>query len=175
MPPGSARPQRYVFGWLVAVGGLSNLGNPALTEGWGTLLGTGGAPLAGVVTAWSVVVGLAAAAVRPWSWYVLLGCHALGLLWIASYVAFRAAAWHDVAIAAGLGLLYTGLSFVYFYRRRAMFGAGGRWRALERLWPGIRGPETVCPESSLGFAGLPLRLKLLVVVVVILLVMIGRA
>ena len=175
MAAGTEKPQGYTFGWLIAVGGLSNLGNPGLVDSWDVLLGTGGLTLAGVVTAWSVVNGLAAAAVRPWSWYVLLGCHGLGLVWVGLYAAFVARAWSDVAVAVGVGVPYSVLSFVYFYRRRAMFGARGRWRALERVWPRIIGPEVPGPGSSRGFTGLPLGQKILVVVVVALLVMIGRA
>src|SRR2546425_4819439 len=32
-------------------------------------------------------------------------------------------------------------SLIYFYRRRAMFGANRRWRGLEVWWPKIVGPE----------------------------------
>jgi hypothetical protein len=166
-------PQGYKFGWIVACGGLSNLGNPALLQSWSGL-GTPGATLAGVVTAWSVVLGLAAAAVRPWSWYLLMACHGLGLVWIALYARLVAPGWPDALVALGVGLPYTLFSFVYFYRRRAMFGAARRWRGLERWWPAVAGPESAAPGSSRGFAGLALRHRLLVVVIVALLMMIGR-
>lgn len=175
MPAGTEKPQGYKFGWLVAVGGLSNLGNPGLVDSWTALLATGGVTLAGVVTAWSVVNGVAAAAIRPWSWYVLLGCHALGLAWVGLYAAFVAPVWSDVAVAVGVGVPYSVLGFAYFHRRRAAFGARGRWRALERAWPRIVGPEVADPGSPRGFTALPLGQKILVVVVVALLVLIGRA
>jgi hypothetical protein len=162
--------QGYKFGWIVACGGLSNLGNPALVASWSGPAAT----LAGVVTAWSVVLGLAAAAVRPWSWYLLMVCHALGPAWILLYVRLVAPGWPDTLVALGVGLPYTLLSFVYFYRRRAMFGAARRWRGLERWWPSVAGPESAGPGSSRGFGGLALRHRLLVIVIVALLVMIGR-
>jgi hypothetical protein len=175
MTAGTDAPQRYTFGWVVACGGLSNIGNPTLIDGWGSLLGTGGAALAGLVTAWSVVVGLAAAAVRPWSWYVLLVCQGLGLVWIGLYGALVAPAWGDVAVAAAIAPIYTVLSFAYFYRRRALFGAHGRWRLLERWWPWVIGPETVSPGARRGFAGLSLGHRLLFMVVVALLILSGRS
>jgi hypothetical protein len=175
MTAGTDAPQGYTFGWVVACGGLSNLGNPALVESWGTLLNTGGIALAGVVAAWSVVVGLAAAAVRPWSWYLLLVCHGLGLVWAGLYVTFVAPAWSDVAVAAVVTPVYGVLSFVYFYRRRALFGARGRWRLLERWWPRVVGPETVSPGARAGFTGLSLGRRLLFIVVTALLILIGRS
>ncbi|HEU4368513.1 MAG TPA: hypothetical protein VFV05_09850 [Methylomirabilota bacterium] len=175
MAAATARPQGYTFGWVVACGGLSNLGNPALLEGWGSLLETGGPPLAGMVTVWSVVIGLAAAAVRPWSWYVLLACHGLGLVWTGLYAALVASAWRDVAIVAAIAPVYSLASFAYFYRRRALFGARGRWRLLERWWPWVIGPETPSPGARRGFVGLSLRHRLLFVVVTALLILIGRA
>lgn len=170
MAAGTETPQRYLFGWVVACGGLSNLGNPALVAGWSGPA----AALAGVVTAWSLVLGLAAAAVRPWSWYVLMVCHALGLAWIGLYAHLVAPRWLDALVALGVGLPYTVISFVYFYRRRAMFGASRRWRGLEGWWPGVAGPETAAPSPSRGFGGLALRHRLLVIVIVALLMMIGR-
>ena len=175
MATGTEEPQGYKFGWVVACGGLSNIGNPTLVESWGTLLGTGGIALAGVVTAWSVVVGLAATVVRPWSWYLLLACHGLGLVWISLYVTLVAPEWGDVAVAAAITPVYSVLSFAYFYKRRALFGAGGRWRRLERWWPWVIGPETPSPGARRGFAGLSLRHRVLFIVVTALLILIGRS
>jgi hypothetical protein len=181
MTPVTGARQGYTFGWIVACVGLSNLANPALVQGWS---GSGGT-LAGGVTAWSVVLGmvaavgsvvlgLAAAAVRPWSWYVLMACHALGLAWIGLYARLVAPGWLDALVALAVGLPCTVFSFVYFYRRRAMFGAARRWEWLEGWWPRVAGPVTAAPGSSRGFTGLPWRYRLLVIVVVALLMMIGR-
>jgi hypothetical protein len=175
MAAGSERPQGYKFGWLVAAGGLSNLGNPALVEGWGMLLGTGGVALAGLVTTWSVVMGFAAAAVRPWSWYVLMVGHALGLAWVALYVTLVAPAWSDAAVLLAVSPVYSVLSFAYFYKRRALFGAVGRWPLLERCCPVVVGPERRDPVARPGFTGLSLGHRLLFVVVTALLILIGRA
>ena len=175
MPPGSERPQGYKFGWLVAAGGLSNLGNPALVEGWGLMLSTGGLALAALVAAWSVVMGVAAAAVRRWSWYVLLVGHVLGLAWIALYVTLVAPAWSDAAVALVVAPVYSVLSFAYFYKRRALFGAAWRWRLLERCCPAVVGPETRSPDARPGFTGLSLGHRILFIVITALLILIGRA
>ena len=175
MAAGAKRAQGYKFGWLVAAGGLSNLGNPALVEGWGLLLGTGGLALAALVATWSVVMGVAAAAVRRWSWYVLLVGHVLGLIWIALYVALVAPAWSDAAVALVVAPVYSVLSFAYFYKRRALFGAAWRWRLLERCCPAVVGPETRRPDVRPGFTGLSLGHRILFVVITALLILIGRA
>jgi hypothetical protein len=175
MTAGTERPQGYKFGWLVAAGGLSNLGNPSLVEGWGALLGSGGIALASVVTAWSVVMGLAAAAVRPWSWYVLLVGHGLGLAWTVLYVALVAPAWSDAAVALVAAPIYSVLSFAYFYKRRALFGARRRWSLLERCCPAVVGPESRALDARPGFTGLSVRYRILFVVVTVLLILIGRA
>jgi hypothetical protein len=65
-------------------------------------------------------------------------------------------------------------SFVYFYRRRAMFGATARWTGLERHCPVVKGPETVIPGSSRGFTSLSFRHQVLLVVVVALLMFVPR-
>jgi hypothetical protein len=175
MGAGTGRPQRYAFGWVVAAGGLSNLANPALVEGWSAATGGAAPPLASVVAAWSVVMGLAAAAVRPWSWYVLLVGHALGLASTALYVTTIAPAWSDAAVALAVAPVYTVLSFAYFYKRRALFGAGRRWPLLERCCPAVVGPERRAPDARPGFTGLSVRYRILFVVVTILLILIGRA
>jgi hypothetical protein len=146
--------QRYRYGWLVAWGGCANAAYPGLVDGWSGLAGTPGTLLALSMMVLSVVIGLAAAAVRPWSWRVILGCQAVGVLASVAWARLIAATPTDVALGVGAAVLVSMAHFVYFYRRRAMFGAPWRWHALESLWPGLAGPETLGGEAVHGFTGL---------------------
>jgi len=102
--------QSYRYGWLTAFGGLANVVSPAFVAG-----------LAG----WSLAVGVAAAAVRPWSWYVLLVSQLVGLIWGALYMAFVALTWADRVMVVVFSLAMSGINFAYFYKRRALFRANG--------------------------------------------------
>lgn len=61
------------------------------------------------------------------------------------------------------------VTFVYFYRRRAMFGAPARWRVLESLCPWIVGLEDVV--GRVGVLDLQWRWLGLVVAIVAALVL----
>jgi hypothetical protein len=146
--------QPYRYGWLTALGGLVNVVNPAFIAGLGAVLGAWGTALALMVAGWSLAVGVSAAAVRPWSWYVLLVSQLVGLILGALYMAFVALTWADRVMVAVLSLAMSAINFAYFYKRRALFRANGRWRWLERSWPGLIGPETLGPDVHPGFTGL---------------------
>ena len=47
----------------------------------------------------------------------------------------------SLMVRSALGVLWNISWLIYFYRRRAMFGANRRWRGLEVWWPKIVGPE----------------------------------
>lgn len=57
--------------------------------------------------------------------------------------------------------------FVYFYKRRAMFGVVRRSQQLERLYPMIIGPEARDAGRVLGFAGLSLGRRWLYIFIVL--------
>jgi len=113
-----------------------------------------GFPLDVVLRIWYLVIGLAAVVVRPWSLYVLFACLALIPVWGGLYVAFVASDWQNRIFVALATVPMTVLPLGYFYKRRAMFRARGRWRRLERWCPGLVGPETHSPDRVPGFAGL---------------------
>lgn len=72
------------------------------------------------------------------------------------------------ALVAVFSLAMSAINFAYFYKRRALFRANGRWRWLERSWPGLIGPETLGPDVHPGFTGLsPLYRALFAAAVVI--------
>ena len=75
--------------------------------------------------------------------------------------------WTDRAFVAVAAVTMSALQFVYFYKRRAMFGARWRWGRLERWCPRLVGPETVDPVRVPGFAGLSHARRLLLVLVVL--------
>jgi Putative prokaryotic signal transducing protein len=88
----------------------------------------------------------------PWAWYVILAFHAWGLTSFVGRLAYwgmygqptpwmrdhRLFGWSWMS----LGLLIGILTFGYFYRRRTMFGAVGRFRWLERRIPSLVGAQT---------------------------------
>ena len=117
--------QSYRYGWLTAFGGLANAVSPAFVAGLDAVLGAWGTALALMVAGWSLAVGVAAAAVRPWSWYVLLVSQLVGLIWGALYMAFVALTWADRVMVVVFSLAMSGINFAYFYKRRALFRANG--------------------------------------------------
>jgi hypothetical protein len=117
--------QSYRYGWLTAFGGLANVVSPAFVAGLDAVLGAWGTALALMVAGWSLAVGVAAAAVRPWSWYVLLVSQLVGLIWGALYMAFVALTWADRVMVVVFSLAMSGINFAYFYKRRALFRANG--------------------------------------------------
>lgn len=78
-----------------------------------------------MVAGWSLAVGVAAAAVRPWSWYALLVSQLVGLIWGALYMAFVALTWADRVMVVVFSLAMSGINFAYFCKRRALFRANG--------------------------------------------------
>jgi len=158
----------YKFGWLVAFGGLTNAVNPRLINDLGNMLDTSGTVLGVMVAGWSLAVGVAAAAVRPWSWYVLLASQLFGLTWGGLYMTLVARDWEARVMVAVFSLTISVISFAYFYRRRALFRARWRWQWLERSWPRFIAPETLSPDARPGFSGLsPLQRRLFVAAVAI--------
>lgn len=159
--------QTYKFGWLVAWGGLTNAVNPNLIA-LSDILGASGIVLGVMVAGWSLATGVAAAAVRPWSWYVLLASQLFGLTWGGLYMALVARDWENRVMIAVFSVAIFSISFVYFYKRRSLFRARWRWQWLERSRPRFIGPETLSPDARPGFSGLsPLQRSLFVAAVAI--------
>jgi hypothetical protein len=121
----------------------------------GDVLGTWGIVLAAIGAGSSLAMGVAAATVRPWSWYVLLAYQLFVVIWGALYVTFVARDLEAGAIVAVFSLGMAMVCFAYFYKRRALFGARWRWQWPERSWPRLAGPEIVGPDARPGFRGLP--------------------
>ena len=146
------RPQGYAFGWCIACGSLA-MGTNSL------LLALQGFPLAAGSASWQLAVGLAAVVVKPWSWHVLLASQVLFPMWGGYYMAFVARDWMNRAFVA-FSITSSVIPFAYFYKRRAMFGARGRWQRLERWFPRLIGPQTHDTGNLPGFAGLTHRRRL---------------
>ncbi len=146
--------QSYKFGWLVALVSLANTINPTLIAYLGDTLGTWGTMLGVVVAGRSLAVGIAAAAVRPWSWYVLLAAQLFELTWGGFYMTLLARDWEASLMVAVFSLTIAVTCFAYFYKRRSFFQARWRWQWLERSWPRLVGPETLSPSARPGFIGL---------------------
>jgi len=160
--------QTYKFGWLVAWSGLANAVNPGLISDLGYMLGAWGAVLGILIAGWSLAIGVAAAAVRPWNWYVLLASPLLGLAWGGLYATLIARDWGSRAVVAVFSLTASVICFSYFYKRRALFRARWRWQRLERSWPRLVGPETLSAGARPGFTGLsPLLRNLFVAAIAI--------
>ena len=70
MPADSYQPYRY--GWVMAVVGLSGAYPDIQEFGMGRGL---------LVATWLLLIGLAAAFVQPWGWYVLVGSYPLELVY----------------------------------------------------------------------------------------------
>ena len=160
------RPQGYAFGWYVACTSLAMSTNSALA--------VYGFPLDLVLRSSYLVVGLAAAIVRPWSWYALLASVALYPGWGGLYIALVASDWRNRLFVALATVLMTVAFFGYFYKRRAMFGAKGRWRRLEQWCPGLIGPQTHTSVRVPGFAGLSNPRRLFFVAILVALVMLNK-
>ena len=117
------------------------------------------APRSIVVVPFALLLAIAAALRQPWGWYVLLIVNLLGFISFSAlgvYVSFyqlfyqvMGPTWAFLAFAAVLHALW----FVYFYRRRAMFGAKGRWRWYEHTFPKLVGPEEHTPRPQVEPTG----------------------
>ena len=162
----AARPQGYAFGWYVACSTLAASASSTLV--------VYGFPLDLVLRSSYLVVGLAAAIVRPWSWYALLASVALSPGWGGLYIALVASDWRNRLFVALATVLMTVVFFAYFYKRRAMFGATGRWRRLEQWCPRLIGPQTHSSDRVPGFAGLSNPSRLYFVAIVVALVMLDK-
>ena len=90
--PNRTRPQSYLFGWCMAGGSLVMSASSTLMEL--------GLPLEVIFRVWYVVVGLAAAVVKPWSWYVVLFCLVLLPVRGGLYIAFEVNDWQNTIITA---------------------------------------------------------------------------
>ena len=160
--------QTYKFGWVFSVSSLTTCVDLGVINYWTPWLGAWGSPLGIVSAGWFTAAGIAAAVVRPWSWYVLLVTPGVGLLWVSLFVTIVAPSFMDMTIAAIGSVTSHVICFVYFYKRRALFRARWRWFALERWCPWLKGPETLGPGARPGFAGLsPARRRLFMVVVLL--------
>ena len=158
--------QPYRFGWIVA---CLSLGNSYLdAEHAGVLYGL-------AIAGSSLATGLAAALVRPWGWYVLL-LYSPSLIVAATlyFAHFGKVPSIGDLIPLLLGLLWAILVSGYFYRRRAMFGARWRWKALERSFPRMAGPESYEGPPP-GIRGLSIRKRLLFLVLVLVIIGLGLA
>jgi len=160
--------QTYKFGWFVAWSGLVSAVNPQLIKDLGDALPTWG-PVVGVAFQGSnLAMGVAAATVRPWSWYVLLTYQLFLLLWGGLYITIFKSDWKNGVMVAVISLAWATICCIYFYKRRALFRARWRWRWLERSWPKLVGPEIASPEARPGLGGLsPLRRSLFVAAIAI--------
>ena len=165
----AAKPQGYAFGWFVACNSLAMSAATASVS-----LVEYGLPIDVVWRIWSVVMGVAAAVVRPWSWYVLLSCLALYPMWGGLYIAFLANDWQNRMFVALSAAAMTVVFFAYFYKRRAMFGAKGRWRRLEQWCPMLVGPQTHNSDRVPGFAGLSNPSRLCFVAIVAALILLDK-
>ena len=119
-----------------------------IPAGVNALLRAPQAPLSSVLVALSLgLLAMAAVLRKPWGWYVLLVVNLLGFISFSAlgvYAFFFALLYQVMgdpspffAFVAVLNVSW----FVYFYRRRSMFGAKGRWRWYERTFPRLVGPE----------------------------------
>ena len=153
---------------------IPNSVNPRLFSDLGDLLGPLGIALGVTVAGWSLAMGVAAAAVRAWSWYVLLASQLLLLVWGGLYMTLVASDWVNRAMVGVFSLTFAVVSFVYFYKRRALFRARWRWGWLEHSWRAVIGPETLSPEARPGFSGLSSLHRRLFIVAVGLMIVIGR-
>jgi hypothetical protein len=87
------------------------------------------------------LLGTAAALRQPWGWYVLVvtgasGCGFFLILGVFILVGGIGAGFYFVAFIPPI-LAW----FIYFYKRRVMFGAKKRWQWFERNFPDFVGPE----------------------------------
>jgi hypothetical protein len=168
----SVRSQRYRFGWSLACVSLASAADPTLAMQLGAVLGTGGVVVAGLYTVWKLVIGVAAAAVRPWGWYVLLASLPLVLVWAGVYTIAFGSERTDVVIIFVLAAVSGVLGLAYVYKRRTMFGARWRWRGLERWLPSWAAPES-SPTIGHGFAGLsPVRRRVFIAATLLMIVIV---
>ena len=153
------RSQPYRFGWVMAVVGLEGAYPNIQDFGLGVGL---------LVAVWSLLMGLAAAFVQPWGWYVLMGSYPLQLVFAPLSFVFIVTPSPLVlkVIFLALAPALATVAAVYFYRRRATFGATWRWRTGERWWPRLAGPDVSAGGATRGFLGLSWRRRLVLVVVV---------
>ena len=131
-----ATSQRYRCGWLFACTSLASAADPDHDDAPERRRGDRGLVVGGLYTLWKIVMGVAATAVRPWGWYVLLASQPLILVWAGVYTIAFGSGRTDMVIIFVLAVVTAVLGFAYFYKRRTMFGATWRWRRLERWLPG---------------------------------------
>lgn len=107
--------------------------------------------------AWELILGSAAGLRRPWGWYLLVvAIPAVELLTLIGKIEVVWFAWEFLEpemwrlrreAPRDVGsLMLAGLWFVYFYRRRATFGARRSWGWLEATLPRVAGPGTFDPQ-----------------------------
>jgi hypothetical protein len=149
-----SEPLPYRFGWFTAWAGLAMAPDVQHVRQLAEYSGLWAGFAAGVVHVYIVLTGFAAAAVRPWAWYVLIGWPTVLVLWGIVYAAFIALTPRDVWMVLGATVALPPLIFTYYYRRREMFGAAWRWRWAEAWWPRLTSPASLDPAARPGFAGL---------------------
>ena len=153
----------YKFGWFVAWSGLTSAVSPRPIKDFGDALEIWGPVVGATILSSNLIMGVAAATVRPWSWYVLLVYQLLLPIWGGLYITIFQTDWKNSLMVALFALGWATICFAYFYKRRALFRARWRWQWLERSWPRLVGPETVNPDARRGFGGLsPLGRRLFV-------------
>lgn len=98
--------------------------------------------------------------VKPWGWYLMLLSYPVGFLLRLPYLLLsQPAIWTFTWVLLWWPplIVWSLLTFAYFYKRRAMFGARWRWRLLERWCPMVVGPEARPGDFRPGFQGLPFQ------------------
>lgn len=68
-------------------------------------------------------MGLAAAVVKPWTWYVVLSSLALPVVWGGLYIVSLTYDWPNRIGVALVAVAMSVFPFAYFYKRRVLFGA----------------------------------------------------
>lgn len=140
--------QGYLGGWFVVVYAAIHSIIFAIIAVGGTqdqdaLLG------ALFLAALSGLIASAAGLRKPWGWYVLVVSIAIASIFFAVGGVVGVAAMVFAGIEESLAVIIGFIPaipvnlawFVYFYKRRAMFGAKGRWQWFERTFPSFVGPE----------------------------------
>lgn len=87
------------------------------------------------------LIAIAAFARRPWAWCVLLTTVGLSIPLSVVTAISATTSGSQVVLKLLVRVLVALLWFVYFYKRRVMFGAKGRWHWFEETFPEWVGPE----------------------------------
>src|ERR1700754_3720972 len=77
--------------------------------------GAWGIVLSVIMLIWAIVFGVAAAAVRPWAWYVVIAAPLVAVVSSAIFAVHIASTPFDAWLGGGLVVTSSLISFVYFY------------------------------------------------------------